>query len=154
MQQWKVKRPSTDNSNHIPIVIEINGTPVRVHFGLEDALVSGTAQVTWKAGCRSCGGSSEGWPCHQAVLDTVAVSLCVLARGAGTGLGSRRGQREWISASLFISQSGHCLMQLCGGTVSAPIRPTGRGPHTYRAHVETEHHQLNHCWEKTIIVLK
>jgi len=32
-----------------------------------------------------------------------------------------------------------CVMQLCGGTVSALIRLVGRNPCTYRAHVEKEH---------------
>lgn len=35
------------------------------------------------------GGFAQGQPCHQAVPDTVAASLCVVSRGAGTGLESR-----------------------------------------------------------------
>lgn len=57
---------------------------MRVHFRwFKDPLVS---PCHLESSTQVFGGSAL---CHQLVLATVAPSLCVLTRGAGTGLGSR-----------------------------------------------------------------
>lgn len=108
-------------------------------YCLKDSSEPEAAQSSGKVKCRS---------------SMAAAFLYVTMHVAGTGLRATRrwGNRSQHHCLLLRVATVWCVMQLCGGTVSALIRLAGRNPYTYRAHVETEHCWLNLHWEKTITV--
>lgn len=158
-QQWKIKKPSTDK----PSLITATS-----HWCLWDCRESSLSMV-WKTlwsqkqprslgqQLQGFGGSAQGQPCHQAVSPAVGTLWrrpCVswhVVLALGWGAGRRQGSR---SQNHCLSLKVATVWCSCVVAVPAQIRPIGRDPCTYRAHVETEHHQLNHCWERTIIVWK
>lgn len=85
------------------------------------------------------------WQLHS------CMSRCMLL-ALGLRATRRWGSRSQHHCLLLWVATVWCVMQLCGGTVSALIRLAGRNPYTYRAHAETEHCRLNLHWEKTITV--
>lgn len=89
-QQWKITRPSTDKPSPRAATSHCYcGTAVRAHFPWSErcfGLRSSPGHLD--SSCRSLGALHRGSSVTRHG-DTVAMSSCVLTRGAGTGLRSR-----------------------------------------------------------------
>lgn len=161
-QQWKIKRSPADKPSlgapH-PIIIQMSGTPLIVLLYMVWKII--WSQWQPKSLEKQCAGLR--WLrllCREVAISSVHAGQCTRVLVCPD---TWCWHWSWEQGGDRVSRSQyHCLFlkvatvwcSCAGGTVSAQIRPIGRDPYMYRAHVETEHRRLNHCWEKTIIVLK